>query len=53
NFIAQTAKICKSARLSVTKVVLICTVRLAHERSEYDEHAMQKTTTLVTVMRDY
>ncbi|OXU26123.1 hypothetical protein TSAR_007466 [Trichomalopsis sarcophagae] len=29
----QTAKVCKS-RLSVTKAVLICTVRLAHERSE-------------------
>ncbi|OXU18515.1 hypothetical protein TSAR_012309, partial [Trichomalopsis sarcophagae] len=41
NFIAQTAKVCKS-RLFVTKEVLICTVRLAHERSECDKHGARK-----------
>ncbi|OXU18914.1 hypothetical protein TSAR_008204, partial [Trichomalopsis sarcophagae] len=37
----QTAKVCKS-RLFVTKVVLICTMRLAHERSECDKHGANK-----------
>ncbi|OXU20055.1 hypothetical protein TSAR_016248, partial [Trichomalopsis sarcophagae] len=41
NFIAQTAKICKS-RLSEIKVVLLCTVKLAHERSECDKHGAKK-----------
>ncbi|OXU22482.1 hypothetical protein TSAR_008686 [Trichomalopsis sarcophagae] len=37
----QTAKIRKS-RLFVTKVILTCTVRLAHERSECDKHGTKK-----------
>ncbi|OXU22958.1 hypothetical protein TSAR_014992 [Trichomalopsis sarcophagae] len=37
----QTAKICKSC-LFVTKVVLICTMRLAHERSKCDKHGAKK-----------
>ncbi|OXU24212.1 hypothetical protein TSAR_016551, partial [Trichomalopsis sarcophagae] len=41
NFIAQTAKV-RKPRLFVTKVVLICTVRLAHERSECDKHDAKK-----------
>ncbi|OXU17952.1 hypothetical protein TSAR_008953, partial [Trichomalopsis sarcophagae] len=36
-----TAKIRKS-RLFVTKVFLICAVRLAHERSECDKHGAKK-----------
>ncbi|OXU23330.1 hypothetical protein TSAR_001159 [Trichomalopsis sarcophagae] len=37
----NTAKISKS-RLFVTKVTLICTVRLAHQRSECDKHGAKK-----------
>ncbi|OXU18273.1 hypothetical protein TSAR_009031 [Trichomalopsis sarcophagae] len=37
----QTAKVRKS-RLFLTKVVLIGTVRLAHERSEYDKRGAKK-----------
>ncbi|OXU21674.1 hypothetical protein TSAR_010173 [Trichomalopsis sarcophagae] len=38
---AQIAKVCKS-RLFVTKVVLICTVRLAYERSKCDKQGAKK-----------
>ncbi|OXU26697.1 hypothetical protein TSAR_016979, partial [Trichomalopsis sarcophagae] len=40
-FISQIAKVRKS-RLFVTKVVLICTVKLAYERSECDKHGAKK-----------
>ncbi|OXU30672.1 hypothetical protein TSAR_008751 [Trichomalopsis sarcophagae] len=34
------------SRLFVTKVVLICTVGLAHERSECDKHGANRTTSV-------
>ncbi|OXU25647.1 hypothetical protein TSAR_013612, partial [Trichomalopsis sarcophagae] len=41
NFIVQTAKI-RESRQFVTKLVLIRTVRLAHERSESDKPGAKK-----------